>query len=112
MTDVPALIDAFERALDAQAAALSSPDPAALERSNQELAALVATLAAERRRRACQPAAVAVLLQLQSRISAHGAILARAASGNRAALTVLGLAGQGDIAAVPMGQRRATHLLA
>lgn len=111
MTAVDPLIHAFEQALDAHAAALNSTDPAALERSNLGLAEVVGQL----RGRIGAPSGFAPLdlQQIRARLSAHGAMLARAASGNRAALTVLGLPVTQDVqVATPADRRRRTHLLA
>lgn len=111
MTVVDPLILAFEQALDAQAAALGSTDPVALERSNLGLAEVVGQL----RGRIVSANRLAPLdLQLlRSRLAAHGAMVARAASGNRAGLTVLGLPVAPDpLVATPADRRRGTHLLA
>lgn len=111
MTVVDPLILAFEQALDAQAAALGSTDPVALERSNLGLAEVVGQLRG--RIGAADGLPPPDLQQLRSRLEAHGAMLARAASGNRAALAVLGLPpARNALVAIPADPRRGTHLLA
>lgn len=113
MTDSTALFDALERALGAHAAALTSPDPLALERANGELGALLSTLRSELRRKPGVDADAAALEQLRARFVAHGAVVARIASGNRAALMAMGLADPPHTLYPTIGRhRRATHLLA
>ncbi len=118
----------LEHALDAQTAALSSADPAGLERSN---AALAQSLSALRRLVRAPDGGVAIpgpspdtartLQRMKRRLEAQAALTARAASENRRALEAIGFDAQrlaqpaaGDKSA-PGGQpaaRPVTHLLA
>ncbi len=113
MTDSHALFEALERALGTHARALASTDPLALELANSELATLLSSLRGQLRRKADVDQSGAELAQLRARFAAHGAVIARAASGNRAALTAMGLVDQSN-ALLPTGARyrRAMHFLA
>lgn len=111
MTAVDPLILAFEQALDAHALALNSTDPAELERCNAGLAALVRQLRG--RLSAADPGPALPWQRLRSRLVAQSAMVMRASSGNRAALTVLGLTvGQDALAATPAPRHRGTQLIA
>ena len=114
MTDARPLIGALEQALDAHAAALSSPDPTNLERANEALATLLSTLGRNLGHRAAPALPAGQLEQLRARIAAHGGVIARAASGNRAALAALGLPDSLNAALPAYGSRhrRTTHLQA
>lgn len=111
MTKADPLIQAIEQALDAHAAALNSTNPVEVERCNQGLLEIVRQLRG--RLGDTNRLAPESLEQVRSRLAAHGAMLARASSGNRAALTVLGLTvGQDSLVATPAAPRRGTHLIA
>ena len=111
MTVADPLIRAIEQALDAHAAALNSTDPVEVERCNEGLLAVVRQLRG--RLGDANGLAPQDLEPLRSRLAAHSAMVARAASGNRAALTVLGLTiGQDTLVATPAPPHNGTHLVA
>lgn len=112
MSQIAAVLEQFERVLEAQARALTSGDPTELERCNSDLARVLGQLRSDGPGNRGRHSGQGGLDLLRARLVAQGALVARMTNANRAALDVLGLVEDERGAPGPVADRLATHLLA